>query len=129
MGNKLQARILHTIASQDQFDSVGRIFIGDARVQIGKSDLTTHDVEELWREYYPSETAETRQDNLILIYFDGKQVTRNIRIAMAEPLIMQAEKEPNYNNGNPEVHKATPTDEYPDLDVITAENPEDRIIL
>jgi hypothetical protein len=86
MGTRLQARILHHLAISDQFDGVGRIFLLDARQALRKPELTSSDITDLWQEYYQDETAEEKQFNLILVYFDGKASVRNVRSVRSAPL-------------------------------------------
>jgi hypothetical protein len=119
MGTKLQSRILHNLARCDCFDGVGRIFLKEAQEATRTPDLTVEAILTLWQEYYPLETAEEKQSNLILIYFDGKTVTQNNRELQKINYVPQFEAPIKNEELKPETYE--PND-FP------ATNPEDRII-
>jgi hypothetical protein len=122
MGTKLQARILHSLAQRDCFDGVGRIFLLEARQALRRPELTSSDITDLWQEYYSGETAEEKQFNLVLIYFDGKETVRSIRQSYYAPVY----EEPIRASG--EEFQASKPEVFENTD-FKAENPEDRIIL
>jgi len=99
MGTKLQARILHNLARQDSFDNIGRLFLAEAKQATQNPALYSDTIREVWREYYPEETAEQKQENLILIYFDGKEQTRNVRDAQKPIIPMRPPTVDNRENG------------------------------
>lgn len=124
MGKKLQARQLHNLASQDTFDGVGRIFLLEARQATRNPTLATSDITDLWQEYYKDETAEETQFNLILIYFDGKETTRDIRQSHYTPIF----ETPIINSATGEEFQAPKPESFEPANFKT-ENQEDRIIL
>lgn len=123
MGAKLDARRLHHLASTDQFDGVGRIFLAEAKQALHKPDLTIEDITELWQEYYPTETADALQSKIVLVFFDGKAVTQNVRAAT--PTIQPAAAKGTSADNWTHFKARKPPQYQKDADV---ENPEDHII-
>jgi hypothetical protein len=121
MGTRLQARILHNLASSDQFDGVGRIFLLDARQALRKPELTSSDITDLWQEYYQDETAEEKQFNLILVYFDGKASVRNARSVRAAPV--ELNEFSACKNGD-----VIQPEDYRNPDCLPANKPEENMI-
>ena len=113
---KQEAKMLFQIAQRDTFNGVGRLHYAEIQLELGA--LTADQIIGIWQAVYPDKTI-VQQDNILLIYWNGKAETRNQRDNLApiipKSLVMAASKEYYVE---PELEK----------DSEPANNPSDKII-
>jgi len=78
MERRALAQTLHRLARQDSIDDVGRLFLRELKYEIQQS-LSFKEITELFKEFYPEATVYEATDRLVLIYFNGRQTTKNVR--------------------------------------------------
>ena len=78
MDRKSLAQTLYRLARQDCIDDVGRLFLRELKYEIQQT-LSSKEITELFKEFYPEATVYEATDRLLLIYFNGRQTTKNVR--------------------------------------------------
>ena len=113
---KQEAKMLFQIAQRDTFNGVGRLQLAEVQYELGQ--MSADQIIGIWQAVYPDKTI-VQQDNILLIYWNGKAETRNQRDNLApiipKSLVMAASKEYYVE---PELEK----------DSEPANNPSDKII-
>jgi hypothetical protein len=79
MDNFTLSQILMRMARQDTFDGVGRLLVTDVQKGVADKTLTAEKILQVWEEAYPTYDTDQRSDNVILIFWDGRNATRNVR--------------------------------------------------
>lgn len=123
MDNHTLAQTLHRIAKRDVNQSnIGRLILPELKHETTEN-LTAQTIMALWQQFYPEETADHRTENIILIYFDGKDTTKNIRNTQTPTNLQQ-----NVYTAEPEREVFQP-ETYSNPEEYYAEKPEDNIIM
>jgi hypothetical protein len=77
---KDKAKILHNLATKDtNQDNIGRLLITELRHEFDDKTLTADSITQLWQQYYPDVDIEEKTVNVLLVYWDGKQTTKEKR--------------------------------------------------
>lgn len=86
------ARTLYRLARRDVSPSnVGRLLLSDLRTEL-QHPLTFMDIQQVFKFYYPMMTVERATDNVVLVYFDGKEAVMNLR-SMQQKIIPKFQPE------------------------------------
>jgi hypothetical protein len=81
-----QADLLYKLASENKMDGVGRILRFEARDSLDNKRLSCKEIIGTWQKFYPHIEIEQKTDNVILVYFAGKDGIRDQR-RQREPII------------------------------------------
>ncbi len=73
------AQILLRFAREDNFDDIGRIIVSDAAYNVRDKTLTAEKIKELFGKFYPTYDVEIRTDNIVLVFWSGKDTVKNVR--------------------------------------------------
>jgi hypothetical protein len=93
MDSKSLAQTLHRIAQREvNMDNVGRLILSEAKRDVNIPNLTFEAINGLWQKYYPNEDID-ESCGVIRVYFDGKQILKNIRHTRA-PINVEMETYP-----------------------------------
>jgi hypothetical protein len=87
------AQQLMNMAKNNDFNGVGRITLAEARWKLEDKALKCEDLIRLIKQYYPQVDVEQRPGNIVLVYFDGKDTTKNVRsqnrVAPVTPILLR----------------------------------------
>lgn len=78
MDQQSLAQSLHRIARQDCMDDVGRLMIRELKYEV-QQELTAEQIIQLFKQYYPEVTVYIHTDRMLLVYFNGRSSTKNVR--------------------------------------------------
>lgn len=64
---------------RDTWDGVGRVLLTDVRSEANDRTITIEDVAQALTQLYPKSDVEPRSENIILIFWDGKDIIKGAR--------------------------------------------------
>jgi hypothetical protein len=73
----------YQLAKNDTYNDVGRLMLSDCRYEADDKHLQIQDAIALWHKYYPTIEIEQATDNILLIYWKGKEALRGYRKSLA----------------------------------------------
>ena len=97
------AQTLYRLARCDlNTDNIGRLTLTDLTETL--QPLTPRQIITLFHEFYPGVTVEQRTPNILLVYFDGKEATRDRRnVNVTVPPLNSVVAQPS--EGEPETYQ------------------------
>lgn len=80
MDSKPLAETLCRIARQDtNSDNIGRLIISECQNELNYPTLNAQEILKVFHEYYPKAELDHRTQNVILVFWDGKEDIKNSR--------------------------------------------------
>jgi hypothetical protein len=121
--NDVLIQTLHRTAREDTNpDGIGRILLADARQIADNKYLTCQNIMELWKRKYPTIDIEQRTNNILLIYWDGKETVQNTRKAQRAAFVPELNEFSNLESDGEQ-------EKYVDPEEIKANKPDEQNII